>query len=143
MYVCWVIFRESQLSLVLIRSSMYYQGIYFTFLSDWFCREILMLNNIVILNWNRLQEITAKSYLKCVLKWVRIHCRISRSSFSDRPTERYNLKIFITIFLLISTPATFKPYINLLYDNPFILAAALILAIHNCLNCLFFCFLPL
>ncbi len=37
-------------------------------------------------------------------------------------------------FLFISTPANFKPCMNLLYDKPFILAAALIRAIHNCLN---------
>ncbi len=36
-----------------------------------------------------------------------------------------------SIFLLISTPATFKPCIILLYDSPFILAAALIRAIQS------------
>ena len=38
------------------------------------------------------------------------------------------------IFLFISMPANLRPYINLLYDKPFNLAAALIRAIHNCLN---------
>ena len=42
--------------------------------------------------------------------------------------------ISANIFLFISMFATLRPYINLLYDKPFNLAAALIRAIHNCLN---------
>ena len=42
----------------------------------------------------------------------------------------------------MSTPASFKPCINLLYEISFILAAALILVIHNFLKSLFLSFLP-
>ena len=50
--------------------------------------------------------------------------------------------ISANIFLFISTLAFFNPDINLLYVSPFILAAALILVIHNFLKSLFLSFLP-
>ena len=42
----------------------------------------------------------------------------------------------------MSIPANFIPFMNFEYDNPFILEAALILAIHNLLKSLFFNLLP-
>ena len=50
--------------------------------------------------------------------------------------------ISANIFLLITTFAFFNPFINWLYVNPFILAAAFILAIHNYLKLDFLSFLP-
>lgn len=50
--------------------------------------------------------------------------------------------ISASILRLIVTFAFFNPEINLLYVNPFILAAALILVIHNFLKSLFLSFLP-
>ena len=50
--------------------------------------------------------------------------------------------ISANIFLFITTLAFFNPFINWLYVNPFILAAAFILAIHNFLKLDFLSFLP-